>query len=160
MRPATLAIAIAAALTGAFAAAACSSSSASGSSGVGGSDSSSSSTTASASTTTTTTTSSAGGPDGGDPTPKDSCARPGDQGNDKGVGEYCTPGGGECKKFPEAALCLADVGQTQWFCTRIGCTKDDECGAAATCVMQQGSSGCVPNKCLGGGPDGGSPDGG
>lgn len=157
LRSTTLAFAVPAALTLAFAMAACGSS---GSSGSGGGGSSSSTTTAQMSSSTTTTSSSVGGADGGDPTPADSCTKPGDHGNAKGVGEYCTPGGGECAKFAEAGLCLADVGQTQWFCTRIGCTKDDECGAATTCVMRPEGAGCVPNKCLGGGLDGGSPDGG
>jgi hypothetical protein len=82
--------------------------------------------------------------------PKGSCGQPGDKGNNHGVGAYCTPGGKQCENYPLAALCLADVGQDQWFCSRIGCQKDSDCGNDATCVMQQGSSGCVPNRCLDG----------
>lgn len=88
-----------------------------------------------------------------------SCVLTTDTGNSEGVGAYCTPGGNECAKFPLAGVCLADVGQSEWFCTRIGCTKDADCGAAATCVMQQGGAGCVPNKCLSGGTDGGTDSG-
>jgi hypothetical protein len=87
------------------------------------------------------------------------CVMPTDKGNNNGVGAYCTPGGGECMKFPMAAVCLADVGQTEWFCTKIGCAMNSDCGDNATCVMQMGGSGCVPNKCLQGGT-GGSGTGG
>jgi hypothetical protein len=96
--------------------------------------------------TTSSATGSAGG--GGDPTPAASCKRPGDEGNDKGVGEYCTPGGGECSGFAEAGLCLADVGQDQWFCTRIGCDETTDCGEGAGCHVEEGAgSACVPCAC-------------
>jgi hypothetical protein len=92
------------------------------------------------------------GGEGGDPTPEDSCIRPGDMGNDVGVGEYCTPGGGECDDFAEAPFCLADVGQDQWFCTRIGCDEETNCGEGAGCLMVEGSgSACVPCRCEDGG---------
>jgi hypothetical protein len=78
------------------------------------------------------------------------CVLTTDKGNENGVGAYCTPGGGECSKFPMAGLCLADVGQDEWFCTRIGCQMTSECGTDATCVMETGGSACVPNKCLDG----------
>jgi hypothetical protein len=104
---------------------------------------------------------------GGQKTPKQSCAQPGDKGNDIGVGTYCTPAGKQCEDFPLAGLCLADVGQKQWFCSKIGCTKSSECGSDATCVIHDDGSACVPNHCLdssstGGGsnPGGSSPGGG
>lgn len=93
---------------------------------------------------------SAGGGNGGsagDPTPPDSCVRPGDKGNDKGVGEYCTPAGGECAGFPEAPLCLASVGQEQWMCTRIGCDSTTDCGEGAGCLITGQGSACVPCRC-------------
>lgn len=120
---------------------ACSSSSSSSGSANGGST-----TTSSTSGTTQTT-------------PAASCAQPGDKGNDKGVGEYCTPGGGECANFPDANVCLADLFQDQWFCTHLSCTTDAECGTAAHCDMESGGSACVPDKC-GGAPDAGTTDAG
>ena len=76
-----------------------------------------------------------GGDDGAsvdaDPTPAESCVRPGDVGNDHGVGQYCTPAGSECLGFDLAPLCLAQVGQDQWFCTRIGCDANTDCGQGA-----------------------------
>lgn len=111
--------------------------------------------------TTTSSSSGSGGGQGGqgghgghDPTPPESCVKPGDKGNEKGVGEYCSPGGQQCFQFAEAGLCLADVGQDQWFCTRLGCTTDADCGTDATCYMDAQNA-CVPNRCLdgtGGGP--------
>src|SRR5262245_8867789 len=94
-----------------------------GSGGTGGASSSSSS------------SSSASTSGSGPMTPANSCSQPGDHGNSHGVGEYCTPGGGQCAQFPQAGLCLADVGQDQWFCTRISCKMDADCGENATCVM-------------------------
>jgi hypothetical protein len=91
----------------------------------------------------------AGGEAGGGPEPPPgSCIQPGDKGNDKGVGEFCTPGGGECDKFALAPFCLADVGQDQWFCTRIGCDAMTDCGQGAGCLIVSGmGSACVPCKC-------------
>lgn len=98
---------------------------------------------------------------GGDMTPQGSCTHPGDKGNDFGVGEYCTPGGMQCDKFPMAGLCLADVNQDQWFCTKIGCMMDSDCGMDATCLKTMMGSACVPTRCLmgtgGGGGGGGGP---
>jgi hypothetical protein len=82
-----------------------------------------------------------------DPTPAESCVRPGDHGNDVGTGEYCTPGGGQCGDFDLAPLCLADVGQDQWFCTRIGCDAQTNCGTGAGCLIETGGSACVPCRC-------------
>ncbi len=88
--------------------------------------------------------------------PATSCVRPGDKGNDKGVGEACTPLGKECAKFPGAPVCLADVGQDQWMCTKINCANDTECGVGATCYKDAKGSGCVPNRCLDAPADAGS----
>jgi hypothetical protein len=124
--------------------------------------SSSSSSSSSASSSST----SGGGGAAGDPTPPESCVKLGEHGNSKGVGEYCTPGGGQCSTFPAAGLCLADVGQTQWFCTRIGCTSNDQCGEDAVCYKDPKGSACLPSRCApqgtggGGGGGGGGVDGG
>jgi hypothetical protein len=83
--------------------------------------------------------------------PPGSCAQPGDVGNSLGIGTFCTPGGGECYDFPGAGLCLADVGQDEWFCTRIGCKDDPSvCGENVTCYVDAAGSACVPNACLDG----------
>src|SRR4051812_15436763 len=111
-----------------FAAVACSSSGSSSSTGSGGAGS-----TATSSTVASTGT--------GPMTPPNSCTKPGDKGNDIGVGEYCTPNGGECGKFPKAGLCLADVQQDQWFCTKVGCKTDMDCGMAAHCHMDPAGAG-------------------
>jgi hypothetical protein len=82
-----------------------------------------------------------------DVTPAESCVRPGDHGNSLGIGEYCTPGGNQCSAFDLAPLCLADVAQDQWFCTRIGCDANTDCGAGAGCLLEAGGSACVPCRC-------------
>jgi hypothetical protein len=75
------------------------------------------------------------------------CVLTTDTGNANGVGHYCTPGGGECSGFSLAGLCLADVGQDEWFCTRIGCSMDSECGDDAVCHIESAGSACIPSKC-------------
>jgi len=92
-----------------------------------------------------------GGVDAGpaDPTPQNSCVKRGQHGNDKGVGEYCTPGGTECDAFSSTApFCLAKLTtEDQWFCTRVGCTSDDQCGAGAYCLHNPAGTACVLNRC-------------
>lgn len=91
---------------------------------------------------TTKSSSSTGGP------PAESCIMPGDMGNELGVGEYCSPLGGQCADNAAAQLCLADVMQDQWMCTRIGCDEMTDCGAGAGCLIVPGEgSACVPCKC-------------
>lgn len=98
-----------------------------------------------------------GGADAGhDPTPAESCVRRGDKGNAIGVGEYCTPQGHQCAGFDGAPICLADVAQDQWFCTRVGCTTDDQCGAGAFCLHNPAGSACVLDRCQP--KDSGTPD--
>jgi hypothetical protein len=86
------------------------------------------------------------------------CVLPTDKGNSIGVGKYCTPGGNECMGLG-AGLCTADVAQDEWFCVKVGCQMDSDCAEMAMCVKQSGSSGCVPDKCLSGGTDGGTDSG-
>lgn len=80
--------------------------------------------------------------------PPESCAQPGDIGNENGVGTFCTPTGGECRAFPLAPLCLASAAPDdgQWFCTRL-CRDDSQCGTDAVCVMETRGAGCVPLRC-------------
>ncbi len=117
--------------------------------GSGGSGTTSTGAGGSTSSATGTTSSGAGG-SGGDPTPAASCVKPGDVGNDKGVGTYCSPGGKQCANQTFATFCLADVQQDQWFCTKISCKADADCGTDAVCHMDPQGSACVPAKCEGG----------
>jgi len=82
----------------------------------------------------------------------DGCVQPGDQGNELGIGTYCSPGGNQCSAFALAPLCLADAvpEEGEWFCTRL-CTTDDMCGSAAFCLVTDRGSACVPNRCVDGG---------
>jgi hypothetical protein len=112
----------------------------------------------SSNSTSTSSSAGSGGSGGGEATPPGSCAQPGDKGNANGVGEYCTPNGGQCANFPKAPLCLADLGQDQWMCTRIGCKSGADCGDGAGCVIEKQGSACIPCSCA---PDGlGCPDAG
>ena len=81
--------------------------------------------------------------------PAESCAQPGDVGNDIGIGTFCTPRGNECRAFPLAGLCLAAAApsERQWFCTRL-CERDDQCGADARCFGDARGMSCVPSRCL------------
>ena len=87
----------------------------------------------------------AGSPDGGG-VPGALCAAPGAVGNSQGVGEYCTPGGGECDDNEGATYCTVDYEEgAPAFCT-TPCFGDDDCGEGATCESQEGQplDGCVP----------------
>lgn len=114
----------------------------------------------STSTTTTTSSTSAASSTGGAQVPDESCVKPGDKGNSQGVGEPCTPGGGECAQFDKASACLADLGQDQWFCTRILCKAGEDCGEDAVCQVEPQGSACVPSRCLDEGEGGAGGGGG
>ena len=98
-----------------------------------------------------------GGPsgDGGRPGSGGPCAVPGDTGNEVGVGEFCSAGGGQCTGNTGASLCLADFVQGEFatFCT-LQCQGDAECGRGAIC---NSSKICVPAKCVGDAGGGGIP---
>jgi hypothetical protein len=90
--------------------------------------------------------------------PGPACAKEGDTGNDKGVGQFCTKGGNECAQDSFASFCLADVASGEFanFCTST-CADTSECGEGASCLG--GSSGqraCIPTHCSLGAPDGGA----
>jgi hypothetical protein len=76
------------------------------------------------------------------------CAKPGDTGNDKGVGKFCSKGGGECAG--EASLCLADFVSSAFgnFCTKL-CSGDADCGTDAKCQGSGAMKGCIPVACAG-----------
>ena len=65
-----------------------------------------------------------------------------------GIGELCTPGGGECKP---GLTCSADQLQMAiGICARVGCSSNDECDGA-TCCTASAVAGianfCVPEAC-------------
>jgi hypothetical protein len=98
-----------------------------------------------------------GGDSGSDATlPAESCVKANEPGNELGVGKSCSPGGGECDAFPDT-ICLADLGQPQWFCAIIGCSDNSQCGSGSDCHHDPLGSACVPIKCeTDGGSDGGA----
>ena len=74
-------------------------------------------------------------------------------GNELGVGQPCTKGGGECSdfSFSEAPLCTVDFDDTDMaFCTRA-CVSDDQCGTGAYCAIDPDNptsgAGCTPLSC-------------
>ena len=129
-------------LTLCLAAVACGNSTSTTSSGSGGTGTSSGS-------GGTTSSSTGAGAGGGISSHMNTCVLKTDTGNSLGVGKYCTPSGEECSGLM-AGLCTADIGEDEWFCVKIGCQMDSDCGEDATCDKQQGSSGCVPSKCVDG----------
>jgi hypothetical protein len=91
--------------------------------------------------------------DFGLPPPNDVCIPK--CGNEKGVGQPCTKGGGECSGFDitkgEAIFCTIDFDDTSPldFCTKP-CSADADCGAGGVCPPDTGGGrGCVPAACNG-----------
>jgi hypothetical protein len=80
------------------------------------------------------------------------CNNPCDVGNDKGVGRYCTAGGGECgNNAAPIIFCTVDYEPTAdvQYCTGP-CSKDSDCGMNAYCSGSgMGSKGCEPAACGG-----------
>ena len=96
------------------------------------------------------------------------CGHPGDPGNSKGVGKFCTPSDSDCMQ--PAALCSAiGNGSTPsssdtYFCTEFCTVGKTDCGENAGCFCDPGGRGCVctPFSCTGGPPVDmatGTPDG-
>jgi len=85
--------------------------------------------------------------DGGD-TQEEGCMEPGTPGNAVGVGEYCTPDGGQCADNEGANFCLATFDPASNFCSIVFCTTDEQCGEGATCYQDEMGSACVPLECL------------
>lgn len=76
-------------------------------------------------------------------------------GNEQGVGQPCTKGGGECNDFigNGAGFCTVDFEDdtTLAYCTRP-CSEDANCGSGSACVGDpdnpDGQKGCIPASCL------------
>jgi len=85
-----------------------------------------------------------------------SCGQPGDTGNDKGVGKFCTTLD-DCLNNQMATLCSIIGDSTTHFCTTTctcpsgsgsNCTATN-CGMNATCTCNSSNEcGCTPNSCL------------
>ena len=84
----------------------------------------------------------------------DGCLDPCALGNDKGVGKYCTPGGGECNANSGVGgfiFCTKDYEPAEniQYCTGP-CQTDADCGTGAYCSGSgSGSKGCEPATCGG-----------
>lgn len=82
------------------------------------------------------------------------CSDPCNQGNELGVGRYCTSGHGECNQNGQVGgfiFCTKDYepNETVQYCTGP-CKSDVECGTGAYCSgAGQGGRGCVPATCGG-----------
>lgn len=77
------------------------------------------------------------------------CGRPGDMGNELGIGKFCASLS-DCSSTQSAKLC-STIGDPQThFCTKtcaMGST--DQCGTATTCTCNASNQcGCTPNSCL------------
>ena len=82
------------------------------------------------------------------------CGKPGDVGNSKGVGKYCTDSSGvECRGNSAATVCSV-IGDTAARKTTFCTTTCDPnvagyCGENASCTMDTATKvfGCTPNSC-------------
>ena len=78
------------------------------------------------------------------------CGQPGDQGNEKGIGKFCTSFN-DCANTNDAPLCSIIGDSTTHFCTKT-CTNGgpaDQCGTATQCVCNSSNQcGCTPTACL------------
>lgn len=73
------------------------------------------------------------------------CVKPGDKGNEKGIGAYCE----KTADCGSGLLCTKDFGATDsepWFCT-TPCTDDAACGTGAVCYAEARGKGCLPTVC-------------
>jgi len=79
------------------------------------------------------------------------CGRPGDVGNELGVGKFCPTGLADCADTPDAHLCSSAGSTSTHFCTKMcqmGSTGT--CGTGAECVCASANlCGCTPSSCLG-----------
>lgn len=77
----------------------------------------------------------------------DGCKSPGDEGNELGVGTYCTIDGTECMGNGDANFCLTNFSSKNNYCSIILCTSDEQCGEGASCVEEGPGSACVLDEC-------------
>jgi hypothetical protein len=83
-----------------------------------------------------------------------SCGRPGDTGNNFGVGQFCTKAQ-DCSSNSKAQACSAAfnflmLGPPTYYCTLTGCDPAvaSSCGdQGAYCLCVSGGCACVPGRC-------------
>ncbi len=78
------------------------------------------------------------------------CGKPGDTGNELGVGKFCTTLT-DCENNGSAGLCSNLGDSTTFFCTKFCAvaTGAADCGTNTTCTCNsQNQCGCTPNACL------------
>lgn len=79
------------------------------------------------------------------------CGRPGDQGNEQGIGKFCLTLQ-DCSTTPSARLCSSLGDPNTHFCTKT-CTSGgpaSQCGTGAECTCNASNQcGCTPSVCLG-----------
>ena len=77
------------------------------------------------------------------------CGKPGDTGNELGIGKFCASFS-DCSNTQKAPLCSSLGDKDTHFCTTtctMGSTTD--CGTASTCTCNDNNQcGCTPNACL------------
>lgn len=74
------------------------------------------------------------------------CGDQGDQGNEQGVGKYCTKNGGQCAGTG-SPYCSADLqAGIPSFCSKP-CSVDSDCGTGAQCVGSGLQKACEPIVC-------------
>lgn len=78
------------------------------------------------------------------------CGRPGDMGNELGIGKFCASLS-DCGSTQSAPLCSSLGDPNTHFCTKtcpMGST--DACGTGAECTCNANNQcGCTPSVCLG-----------
>jgi hypothetical protein len=82
------------------------------------------------------------------------CGNPGDTGNEKGIGKFCTSVG-DCADTVGAPLCANLGNPDAHFCTTT-CPSSEmgsnspTCGTGISCTCNSSNQcGCTPNSCLG-----------
>ncbi len=81
--------------------------------------------------------------------PQANCVKPGDPGNELGLGRYCEQAA-DCAFDGALRLCTAQftTNPYAWFCTTL-CADTSQCGTGALCVLTPaGMRVCVPPACL------------
>lgn len=78
------------------------------------------------------------------------CGKPGDLGNEMGIGKFCASLS-DCSDTQAAPLCSSLGDPTTHFCTKT-CRSTDPpgtCGTATECVCNGNNQcGCTPSSCL------------
>ena len=78
------------------------------------------------------------------------CGRPGDVGNELGIGKFCASQA-DCSTTQEAPLCSSLGDRNTHFCTKT-CQMGgpaNQCGTATECVCNANNQcGCTPSSCL------------